>query len=114
MSKLIRKVGEVNVITMADQVSSLTSERLPLELIQCMLSAGERRFLVDLRSTAVDSATLGYLCMLWKKVQQEQGVLKVVVSPATKPTIDTVPTRMPFEYFQNEEEALASFRLAKE
>jgi hypothetical protein len=109
----VRRVDDVTVITLPDSVCPPPTERLSVDQLSRMLSKGERRFLLNLKQSWVDAAMIGYLFMLWKKVQQEQGVLKVVVSPATKKTLDTVP-RIPFEYFESKEEALASFQPSRE
>ena len=113
MSDLVRKAGEVKVITLADSVCPPPSERLPVNQFQRMLSAGERSFLLEFKQSWVDAAMLGHVVTLWREVQRVQGVLKIVVSPDTKKILDGIQG-CPFKCFESEEEARTSFRQSEE
>jgi anti-sigma B factor antagonist len=107
-----RHIGEVTVIDVDGRVTEDEGAALLCDAVQRLAHAGRIRIVLDLGSTSyVDSAAMGEIVRGYTTVTRRGGALRLLhVHGRVQDLLTITRLRGIFEIFDDERDALASFR----
>ena len=111
MKIIKRNVQNVVVLDLEGRITIGEGDVALREAIEALLAAGESRILMNMaRITYMDSSGVGELLACLTKVMEGAGQFKLLnISSKIKNLLHIAQILSVFEYFNDEEEAIASF-----
>lgn len=112
MKSSVRDVGEVRVISLSGKITIGTGDVMLRELITESLEDGHTKLLLDLGGiTAIDSSGIGEMVACYTSAKNRNAQLKLVnLSRKINDILQVTQLITVFDVFDNEEEAVASFK----
>jgi anti-sigma B factor antagonist len=112
MKSEIRDSGDIRIIGLAGKVTIGSGDIKIRELIDSSLAQGRRKILLDLGGVStIDSSGIGEMVACYTTVTRNQGQLKLLnLSPKINDILQVTQLITVFEVFDDEQEALGSFR----
>lgn len=107
-----RNIDDVHILQLFDRIDASSSKDLK-EIIQNKIEENKIRLLLDLSEVSfIDSSGLGMLITCLKTINNAGGQLKIAsICNPVKTIFDTTRMDRVFEIFENNDDALKSFRL---
>jgi anti-sigma B factor antagonist len=112
MKSSIRDVGDVRVISLSGKITIGSGDVMLRELITESLEAGHLKILLDLGGiTAIDSSGIGEMVACYTSAKNRNAQLRLVnLSRKINDILQVTQLITVFDVFDDEEEALASFK----
>jgi len=107
-----RKIGDVRILDVEGKITIGVGDVAVRDAVQTALAAGSRNLLVNLAGvTTIDSAGVGELVAAFTTVTNRGGRLKLLnLPPKVNDILQITQLIEVFDIFDNENEAMASFR----
>ena len=112
MKSEIRDRGDVRIIELSGKITIGTGDVKLRELINAAVEEGKSKILLDLAGvTAIDSSGIGGMVACYTTVTKRKGQLRLLrLSPKINDILQVTQLITVFDVFDDEAEALASFR----
>jgi anti-sigma B factor antagonist len=112
MKSEIRDRGDVRIIELSGKITIGTGDVKLRELINAAVEEGKSKILLDLAGvTAIDSSGIGEMVACYTTVTKRKGQLRLLrLSPKINDILQVTQLITVFDVFDDEAEALASFR----
>lgn len=112
MKSEIRDHGDVRIIELSGKITIGTGDVKLRELINAAVEEGKSKILLDLAGvTAIDSSGIGEMVACYTTVTKRKGQLRLLrLSPKINDILQVTQLITVFDVYENEAEALASFR----
>lgn len=107
-----RNVDQVTVLDLEGKITIGEGDVMLREAVNALLDAGHRRILLNMaRVSYMDSSGVGELLACYQRVMEQEAQLKLLnLSTKIKNLLHIAQILTIFEYFNDEEQALASYQ----
>jgi anti-sigma B factor antagonist len=112
MKSEIRDVGDVRILQLSGKITIGTGDVKMREMIDTALGDGKSKILLDLAGVStIDSSGIGEMVACYTTVAKNDGKLKLLrLSPKINDILQVTQLITVFDVFDDEQEALVSFK----